>query len=248
MCDGGNEGIDASGSGGFEGLGAFVEGGSAGGDVVHEAEGFAFEGVAVSDGERVFDVGSTLGFGQAPLAASVAGSHQVGTDGCGRGTDAARQVVGLIVAAFETTTPMQRDGDETVDFAGNAADGEGVFHHAAEAWGVFGTLMKLEGQNEASQGGLIDAGPNDSIKGEFLVLTGAAAIIDDTEGACVAAAAAAIVGGDVARQFLPADAAEAVVVAADRGLTEDAVRGEKEVIQAPKAPTQNAQQTGNRIA
>jgi len=54
--DGEDEGVDFACAGGFEGSGAFVQGGAGGFDVVDQTDGFAGEGVVLSHGEGAGDI------------------------------------------------------------------------------------------------------------------------------------------------------------------------------------------------
>lgn len=241
--DGCYKGIDRSGTGGLEGGGAFVQGCAAGGDIVDQADRFAGKGMGVSDGEGVFDVGASLRFGQVPLAAGVASANQIGADASRRAAQAAGQHLGLVVAAFKAPAPVQRDGNKIIDPGRQAADSQRIGHHPAQASGILGTLVKLERQNQIAQGGFIHARPHDALKGEGLVLTGAAAIVDNGEGAGVTAAMAAVIAANAARQLLPAGCAQAVVVAADGNLAQHTDRWKQQMIQPTEAISRRIPQT-----
>ncbi len=111
-CGGEDGGVDGFCAGLFEGFGTFVQGGPTGGDIVDQQYRFIRKRMALSDGEGAFDVAAALGGAEVPLLLRMANANQVGRNMRICWSDLSGQQIRLVVAAAESSAPMQRHGHD----------------------------------------------------------------------------------------------------------------------------------------
>ena len=146
----GHDGVNLFGPGCFKDFGAFGQSSAAGGNIIDQRNGFAFERVAAANSKGVFDIVPALGFRQIPLPLGITDSHQIGTNMSRRQTKMTRQIQRLIIPSLEASAPMQGDGNKQLYFPSKTAGSQGVAHHSTQTRGIFGTLVKFERQNQVA--------------------------------------------------------------------------------------------------
>jgi hypothetical protein len=137
-----------------EGGAAAGEGGTGGEDVVDEEDMAPFKLFGMADGEGILDVEEAVVGGlEALLMGVTVAADGTAVDGSREGLcDAAAEELALVVAALESAAPVERHGDEEVDFVETTRMQQVQAHATTHKEAEVAVAVELHGVDEALDG------------------------------------------------------------------------------------------------